>query len=154
MRILVVCLGNICRSPIAEGVLRHKVKEQGLNWVVESAGTESYHIGEAPDRLSQKVCMAHGIDISDLRASKFTAADFDNYDKIYALATDVYGEIERIGGRRADMHKVDLLLNELHNGRNQSVPDPYRQPEEAFRKVYELIDKACDAIIRNYKGEL
>jgi protein-tyrosine phosphatase len=153
MRILMVCLGNICRSPIAEGVLRHKVKQYGLNWVVESAGTEYYHIGEAPHRFSQKVCLAHGIDISSFRASKFTAADFNNYDKIYALATDVYIEIQRIGGRVADMTKVDLFLNELHKGGNQSVPDPYYGPEEGYTTVYEMIDKGCDAIINNYKQQ-
>jgi len=151
MRILMVCLGNICRSPIAEGVMRHKVKQHGLNWVVESAGTESYHIGEAPHRFSQKICSMHGIDISELRASKFTADAFDQYDHIYAMAADVYKEIKRIGGPHADMRKVELFLNELHKGSNESVPDPWYGPEEGYTPVYEMIDKTCDAIIKNRK---
>src|ERR1700761_8124921 len=110
MRILMVCLGNICRSPIAEGVLRHMVKHHGLNWTVESAGTERYHIGEAPHRFSQKICKKHGIDISEFRAAKFTANDFTPYDKIYAMADDVSREIKRIGGKKADMSKVDYFL--------------------------------------------
>ena len=146
-----VCLGNICRSPIAEGVMRHKVKQHGLDWDVESAGTESYHIGEAPHRLSQKICNAHGIDISDQRAKKFVAGNFTEFDKIYAMATDVYDEIKRIGGAKADMDKVELFLNELHPGSNASVPDPYYGNEEGYKTVYEMIDKTCDAIIRNNK---
>ncbi len=151
MRILMVCLGNICRSPIAEGVLRHKVKEHGLNWVVESAGTESYHIGETPHRFSQKICKVHGIDISEFRARKFVAADFTIYDKIYAFADDVYREIKNIGGRQTDVSKLDYFLNELNKGSNASVPDPWYGNEEGYKTVYELIDKACDAIIKNYK---
>ena len=146
-----VCLGNICRSPIAEGVLRHKVKEHGLNWTIESAGTESYHVGEAPHRLSQKICSAHGIDISHQRAREFTFDDFISYDKIYAMAADVYDEIKVIGGSLADMSKVDLFLNELHEGKNESVPDPYYGQEDGFVKVYDMIDRGCDAIIKNYK---
>src|SRR4051812_47269345 len=103
MRILMVCLGNICRSPIAEGVLKHKIAEQGLNWKVDSAGTESYHIGEPPHHFSQKICREMGVDISGQRARKFVAADLGRYDKIYAMADDVYREIKRIGGANADM---------------------------------------------------
>ncbi len=146
-----VCLGNICRSPIAEGVLKHKIKEHGLDWTVESAGTESYHVGEAPHRFSQKVCLAKGVDISAQRARRFTAADFGRYDKIYALAADVYDEIKRIGGPKADMSKVDYILNELEQGSNGSVPDPWYGTEEGYTPVYELLDKACDAIIARYK---
>ncbi len=151
MRILMVCLGNICRSPIAEGVLRLKVKQHGLNWVVESAGTESYHIGEAPHHFSQKICRVHGIDISEFRAAKFTAEDFGRYDMIYAFADDVYREIKRIGGGKADMSRVQYFLNELHAGSNASVPDPYYGAEEGYKTVYDLIDKTCDAVIKKYK---
>ncbi len=151
MRILMVCLGNICRSPIAEGVMRHKVKQHGLNWDIESAGTESYHIGEAPHRFSQKICLEHGIDISGQRAKKFVAESFAEYDKIYAMAADVYGEIRRIGGAGADMNKVELFLNELHPGSNKSVPDPYYGTEAGYKEVYEMIEKTCEAIIKNNK---
>ena len=148
-----VCLGNICRSPIAEGVMRRKIKEHGLDWSVASAGTESYHIGEAPHRLSHKVCLKNGIDISAQRAAKFTKAHFDEYDKIYAFANDVYNEIQRIGGHRADMSKVDYFLNELNAGANESVPDPYYGGEDGYHHVYELIEKTCEQIIANYKKE-
>jgi protein-tyrosine phosphatase len=155
MRILMVCLGNICRSPMAEGILRHKVKERGLDWVVDSAGTESYHVGEAPHKFSQNICKVHGIDISGQRARKFVAADFAKYDKIYAMAADVYDEIDGIGGRHADMSKVDYFLNELPDNttKNASVPDPYYGGESGFTEVYEMIDKICDAIIARFKKD-
>ena len=154
-----VCLGNICRSPIAEGVLRHKVKQHGLNWTVASAGTENYHIGEAPHIHSQAICAAHGIDISGQRARKLMARDLTSYDKVYAMAEDVYQEIGQIAikGRVTDMGRVDFFLNELHASspgatrKNDSVPDPYFGPQEGFRVVYEMIDKTCDAIIKNYR---
>jgi len=145
-----VCLGNICRSPIAEGVLKAKAAEKNLGWIVASAGTESYHVGEAPHRFSQKICLAHGIDISGQRARKFSAADFSRYDKIYAMAADVYEEIRSIGGSGADMRKVDLLLNELHDNCNTSVPDPWYGGEEGYLPVFQMIDQACDAILKKY----
>lgn len=151
MKILMVCLGNICRSPIAEGVLKHKVREHGLDWTIHSAGTEPYHVGEAPHRFSQKVCLAKGIDISSQRARRFTFVDFDRYDKIYAMATDVYNEIRRIGGGNADMSNVDHFLNELERGCNASVPDPWYGTEEGYHTVYDMIDKTCEAIIAAYK---
>ncbi len=146
-----VCLGNICRSPIAEGVLRYKAQQHGLNWIVDSAGTESYHVGEPPHRFSQKICAANGIDISYQRARQFVKADFKNYDLIYALAGDVYAEIGRIGGLQADMKKVYYFMNELNAGSNQSVPDPYYGAENGYETVYQLIDKTCDAIIANHR---
>ncbi len=150
MRILMVCLGNICRSPIAEGVLRQKIHQNKLNWTVSSAGTESYHTGSPPHRSSQKICQAHGIDISEQRARKFTLQDFDAYDKIYALAEDVYEEIKRIGGPKANMNKVDFLLNELHDDCNASVPDPWYGGEEGYLPVFKMIEQACEAIVRKY----
>lgn len=151
MKILMVCLGNICRSPIAEGVLKHKAKQEGLDWVIDSAGTESYHVGEQPHKFSQKVCLSHGIDISHQRARKFTAADLGNYDKIYAMAADVYREIKRIAGAGADMSNVEHFLNELEPGCNGSVTDPYYGGEEGYLPVYEQINKTCDKIIKRYK---
>ena len=127
------------------------VKEHGLNWVVESAGTESYHIGETPHKYSQKVCKAHGIDISMQRARKFVSEDFEQYDKIYAFAGDVYKEIKKIGGSHADMSKVDYFLNELYPGANMSVTDPWYGEEEGYLPVYQQIEKTCEAIIKNYK---
>lgn len=151
MRVLMVCLGNICRSPMAEGLLRHKAEAAGLPWVVESAGTESYHIGEAPHKLSIKVCKEHGVGIGNQRARKFTAEHLAQYDKIYAMADDVYKEMKQIAGKDADMGNVDLFLNELKPGTNLSVPDPWYGGEEDFKRAYKLIDATCDAIIEKYK---
>jgi protein-tyrosine phosphatase len=150
MKILMVCLGNICRSPLAEGILQQKAFTAGLTWSVESAGTNHYHTGEKPHRLSQKVAKLNGIDISHQRARSFTAVDFDTYDKIYALAGDVLEEIKRIAGKKFDPAKTDLLLNELYPGENRDVPDPYFGTEEGYHTVYDLINKACDSIIEKH----
>ena len=150
MKILMVCLGNICRSPLAEGILQEKARTAGLNWEVDSAGTNGYHIGEAPHPLSQKVARQHGIDISWQRARKFTAADFQRYDKIYAMAGDVIDDMRRIAGRQFDPTKVDLLLNEARPGSDEDVPDPWYGPEPGYHEVYALIDKAADKIIQRY----
>jgi protein-tyrosine phosphatase len=147
---LMVCLGNICRSPLAEGLLQQKAREAGLDWEVDSAGTNGFHIGEAPHPLSQKVAGKNGIDISRQRARKFTANDFQRFDKIYAMAGDVVQEMRRIAGRSFDPSKVELLLNELHPGRNEDVPDPWSGPESGYHEVYKMIDKAADKIIERY----
>jgi len=145
-----VCLGNICRSPLAEGILEHKAKKAGLNWVVESAGTNGYHVGEAPHRLSQKVAKLNGIDICAQRARQFVAEDMDRYDRIYAMADDVVDDIRRIARGRFDARKVALFLNELEPGSDRSVPDPWYGPEPGYHEVYRLIEETCDAIIRKY----
>jgi protein-tyrosine phosphatase len=147
MKILMVCLGNICRSPLAEGILQQKAFAAGLNWSVESAGTNSYHTGEAPHPLSQKVAKLNGIDISKQRARRFTAEDFEVYDKIYALAGDVMSEIKRIAKNKFDPSKVELLMNELYPGKNRDVPDPWYGPEPGYHEVYKMIDEVCDAIV-------
>ncbi|RYZ55404.1 MAG: low molecular weight phosphotyrosine protein phosphatase [Sphingobacteriales bacterium] len=146
-----VCLGNICRSPIAEGVLRHKVKEHGLNWVVDSAGTESFHVGEAPHEFSQKVCIQNGVDISGQKARQFVREDLRRYDRIYAMAADVKDEIRKIAGPTADIGKVDLLLNEAVDNCNANVPDPWNKEEVEYTPVYEMIEKACEAIVKRYR---
>ena len=152
MKILMVCLGNICRSPLAEGILQEKAFKAGLQWSVESAGTNNYIMGESPHPLSQKVARLNGIDISRQRARKFSVNDFEQYDKIYALADDVLYEIKKIAGRKFNASKVDLLMNELHPGRNMDVPDPWYGPEPGYHEVYKLIDKVCDAIIEKYQS--
>lgn len=154
MKILMVCLGNICRSPLAEGILQKKADEAGLGWTVESAGTNGYHTGEAPHHLSQKVAKRNGIDISGQVSRRFSAEDFDRYDKIYAMADDVAMEIKRISGHKFNDSKTDYFLNELEPGSNKNVPDPWYGEEDGYTEVYELIDKACDAIIKNYLANI
>ena len=150
MKILMVCLGNICRSPMAEGILQKKIEQAGLSWQVDSAGTNGYHIGEAPHRLSQKVALQNGIDISRQLSRKFVKEDIDRFDKIYAMADDVVDEMKMIARNKFDAAKVDLLLNENYPGQNRDVPDPWSGPEADYHEVYELIDKACDALIKKY----
>jgi protein-tyrosine phosphatase len=150
MKILMVCLGNICRSPLAEGILQQKALEAGLAWSVESAGTNSYHTGEPPHPLSQKIARLNGIDISTQRARRFVAADFDNYDKIYALAGDVLDDIKRIAKNKFDAGKAELLMNEQLPGKNLDVPDPYYGTEPGYHEVYKMISEVCDRIIEKY----
>ncbi len=147
---LMVCLGNICRSPLAEGILQEKARAAGLNWEIDSAGTNGYHVGEAPHHLSQKVARVRGIDISRQRARKFNADDFQRFDKIYAMAGDVMHEMRRIAGRHYDPSKVELLMNELHPGDNEDVPEPWYGPEPGYHEVYEMIDAAADRIVEKY----
>ena len=150
MKILMVCLGNICRSPLAEGILSHKAMKKGLPWTIDSAGTESYHVGEPPHHLSQKVAKLNGIDICDQRARRFNAGDFEIYDKIYALSSDVLSEMKRMAGKRFDENKAALLLEELYPGKKKDVPDPWYGPEPGYHEVFRLIEQACDAIIEKY----
>ena len=145
-----VCLGNICRSPLAEGILKEKAGKAGLNWIVESAGTNSFHTNEPPHELSQKVARINGVDISKQRARKFVKTDLLEFDKIYAMAEDVLYDIKKISGENYDSKKVELFLNELYPGQNMDVPDPWYGPEPGYHEVYELINKACDALIENY----
>jgi protein-tyrosine phosphatase len=152
MKILMVCLGNICRSPLAEGILQDKAFKAGLPWSIESAGTNSYQHGSPPHALSQKVAQLHGIDISRQRARRFSAADFEVYDKIYAFAGDVLEDIRAIAGKKFDARKVDLFMNELYPGENRDVPDPWYGTEPGYHEVFGLIDKVCNKIIEKYAG--
>ncbi len=148
MKILMVCLGNICRSPLAEGILQNKIEAAGLDWYVDSAGTNGYHTGEAPHRLSQKVSLHNGIDISTQVSRKFSKEDFDRFDLIYAMAADVIDDMKMIAGNKFDASKVDLLLNEIYPGENRDVPDPWYGAEPGYHKVFDLIDRACDALVQ------
>ncbi len=147
-----VCLGNICRSPLAEGILQDKAFKAGKKWSVESAGTNSYHIGEAPHPLSQKIAKLNGIHISNQRARKFVAEDFERFDKIFAMSGDVLDDIRRISKNKFNPAKVDLLMNELFPGKNMNVPDPWSGPEAEYHLAFKLIEKACDAILKNYSN--
>ncbi len=152
MKILMVCLGNICRSPLAEGILQHKANVAGLKWKIDSAGTANYHVGEMPHHLSQKVALINGIDISYQRGRQFCKEDMLEFDKIYAMDTTNYAEIKRISKDAFDENKVDLLLNELYPGKNLNVPDPWYGTEEGYHTVFALLNDACEKVISKYAG--
>ncbi len=149
MKILMVCLGNICRSPLAEGILQQRVNQLGLDWIIESAGTNSYHTGEPPHTLSQKVALLNGIDISKQRSRRFEKKDLQNFDKIYAMSDDVIEDMKEIAQECWLESKVALLLNEIEPGSNKSIPDPWYGTEPGYHTVYEMIDKACEKMIEN-----
>lgn len=144
-----VCLGNICRSPLAEEILRHKAAKAGLDWEIDSAGTNGFHIGEAPHKLSQKVAKANGLDISAQKARQFLADDLKQYDKIYVMADDVMADVKRIS-KLDSLTNVDYFLNASRPGENLSVPDPWYGDEDGYVECYDLIAKNCDAIIENH----
>jgi protein-tyrosine phosphatase len=150
MKVLMVCLGNICRSPLAEAILQKKVEEARLPWIVESTGTNGFHVGEAPHHLSQKVARQNGLDISRQAASRFSAKDLEKYDRIYAMADDVLADMKTIAGANMNSPHIKLFLDELYPGQNRNVPDPWFGGEDGYHEVYELIAKTCDAIIKNY----
>lgn len=150
MRILMVCLGNICRSPLAEGILQEKATLAGLRWQVESAGTNGYHDGEAPHPLSQKVARLNGIEIGHQRSRKIRPEDFERYDRIYVMGEDVMEDVKRIAKNKFDPNKIDLLMNEWQPGKNLEVPDPWYGPEPGYHEVFEMIEKACEAVIQKY----
>jgi protein-tyrosine phosphatase len=145
MKILMVCLGNICRSPLAEGILREKVSDMDVT--VDSAGTSAFHEDEAPDIRSIQVARKNGMNISDLRGRQFSAQDFEDFDIIYVMDVNNYASV--IAKARTDEHKakVRMLLNELNPGENNSVPDPYYGGDSGFDDVFDMLDKATDVIV-------
>ncbi len=150
-KILMVCLGNICRSPLAEALLRSKVDPEKV--VVDSAGLDSYHLGEAPCLSSQEVARKHGLDISNLRARAFTPADFDAFDKIYIMDKLNWGLIQNFARSPEDLQKVDLILNEIFPGENMEVPDSYQKGQNAAELVYNMLDEATTAIAHKLTDE-
>ena len=137
-----VCLGNICRSPLAEGILKSKSK----NIYVDSAGTAGYHIGNKPDSRSIEIGLKHNIDISDQRARQFNSDDFSEFDKIYVMDNDNYSKIISLAKNQEEIDKVDLILNEIYPNEYMSVPDPYYGGNQGFKNIFNLLDKACEKI--------
>lgn len=147
MNVLFVCLGNICRSPMAEGVLKKLFAENNIAGRVDSAGFESFHINEPPDERAISVAKEAGIDISKKKARLFTADDFDAFDRIYVMDTQNMRDVRDVSRNDSDTKKVDYLLNVLGVGVNKTVPDPYHSGIEDCKNVFELMLTACEKIV-------
>lgn len=147
MKILMVCLGNICRSPMAEGIMRHKAAERGIAIELDSCGTSSYHLGEPPDDRAVANASKNGVDITDLRARQFQPADFERFERIYVMDQSNFNDVLEQATEEQQKGRVKMILNALEPGANRPVPDPYFGGEEGFQEVFDLLDAACDTIL-------
>ncbi len=149
MKLLVVCLGNICRSPMAEGILRKIITEQNLNIEVDSAGTSDYHVGEHPDTRAIATAKKFGIDISSLRGRQFTTTDFDKFDRIYAMDRENYKNILSLARNVKDKEKVYYFY--FVNNEGMDVPDPWFDGHEGFTPVFKLLENLSEQVIEDLK---
>jgi protein-tyrosine phosphatase len=143
-KILMVCLGNICRSPLAEGILASKLPKNKFS--VDSAGTGDWHVGHQPDKRSISIAKKFGLDISKQKGRQFKTADFDAFDYIYVMDKSNYDDVIELAQNESQRKKVDLILNVLFPNENVDVPDPYYGLEEGFAKVYHMLDEACEIL--------
>ena len=143
MKILMVCLGNICRSPLAEGIMKTKVPE---SFVVDSAGTIAMHEGEHPDKRAIKTAANHSVDISRQKSRPITRADYETFDKIYCMDIDVFEDVVSKAKNEEERQKILLFLEVLGDRENAEVPDPYWGDMKDFENVFQLLEKGCDAI--------
>jgi low molecular weight protein-tyrosine phosphatase len=146
MKILMVCLGNICRSPLAEGIMKYKIKQHGLDWQVDSAGTSAWHTGEHPDHRSIATARQNGIDISGQRARQLKPHDLDNFDLVLAMDSSNLRNILHHATTKKQQDKVQLILNFSRPGSNENVPDPYWD-DNGFEKVFHMLDEACEGVV-------
>lgn len=144
VRILMVCLGNICRSPLAEGILQSKLPQQ--DFIVDSAGTGNWHVGKQPDSRSIAIAKSKGLDITHQRGRHFKVTDFDRYDHIYVMDSSNYSDVLHLAPNTAAKNKVNMILDELFPNENVDVPDPYYGLENGFSNVYNMLDEACTLI--------
>jgi protein-tyrosine phosphatase len=148
-----VCLGNICRSPMAEGILRHKLRGMNLSVYTDSAGTSGFHIGQTPDSRAVDCLKEYGIDISDLRSRQFNKSDFAKYDLIYVMDRSNYNDVIEMARTPEDESKVAMIMNETNPETPIDVPDPWYGDEAGFHDVYRMLDGACDVIVRKIAGK-
>jgi len=148
MKILMVCLGNICRSPLAQGILENKIKEQDLSWEVDCAGTSAYHIGDQPDVRSIAEGSKHNIDITSQRARQFVSSDLDKFDLILVMDSSNFQNARSLCTDKSQEDKIKLILNYVYPEQNMAVPDPYY--DNSFANVYDLLDRAIDALISTH----
>jgi protein-tyrosine phosphatase len=146
VKILMVCLGNICRSPLAEGLLASKLPQDKFH--VDSAGTGAYHIGKQPDKRSILVAKKHGLDITFQKARQFSSRDFEDFDYIYVMDSSNYDNVVVLAKNEVHKAKVDMILNHLFPGENVDVPDPYFGLQNGFDMVYEMLNETCDILAK------
>ena len=141
-----VCLGNICRSPLAEGILKSKLNTDSVQ--VDSAGTGDYHIGDPPDHRSIAVGKKYGLDITNQLGRQFEPSDFERFDHIYVMDNFNFSDVISLAKNEDQKKKVKLILNEIFPGENVDVPDPYQGGPEGFENVYKMLDEACAIIAK------
>jgi protein-tyrosine phosphatase len=146
-KVLMVCLGNICRSPMAEGLLRHKIRKLNLDIQTDSAGTAGYHIGSKPDHRMIDTAAKFGVDISDLRARKFNIDDFEQFDFIFAMDKENQLNMQKLSPMDEHREKVKLLLEHVNYPKYSEVPDPYYGSVKEFEFVFKMLDEATDKLI-------
>lgn len=151
VKILMVCLGNICRSPLAEGILASKLPQD--KFTVDSAGTGSWHVGHSPDARSIAIAKKHELDISKQKGRQFETADFDTFDYIYVMDKSNYNNVIHLAKNETQKAKVQIILNELYPNENVDVPDPYYGISNGFEMVYQMLDQACDSIAAKLKAK-
>ncbi len=151
MKIVMVCLGNICRSPLADGLLRKKVDDSGLDVEVDSAGTAAYHVGNPPDVRMQATAKSKGFPIGNLRARQFVVEDFDRFDRIFVMDKSNQRNVLSLARSKEDEAKVELILNLTHPNLDLEVPDPYYGGDQGFLDVYTMLDVATDVLMGELK---
>lgn len=149
MKVLMVCLGNICRSPLAEGILKNKIKTNQLDWQVDSAGTGAYHIGELPDPRSIAIAKKYGINLTDQRARKIKPQDLEDFDLILTMDRSNYSNVVQLAQNEVQRNKVKPILDFADEPSHREVPDPYWD-DNGFQLVYDMLDNATDGIIRSF----
>ena len=149
-KILFVCLGNICRSPLAEGIMLKLITEKELDLHVDSAGTAKFHVGEAPDARTITNAKNHDVNLTALRARQFSEKDFDEFDSIYVMDNSNMTHVLALAKNETQSQKVELFLNTLHPNKQMEVPDPYFGGEEGFEEVYNLVYTACEKIAEKH----
>lgn len=149
-KIVFVCLGNICRSPVAEGIMLHLKEKYNLQAEIDSAGTANYHVGEAPDHRTVANAKKNGVDLSQLRARQFSVSDFDAFDKVYVMDKSNLEKVIRLAKNEVHKNKVSLFLDAVY-GNSAEVPDPYYGNEKEFEQVFQLVYKACEKLSDSLK---